>query len=236
MSCTLIEKYIDSDIRESYFYEYKYQRIFNAKNEVVGIEVLIDHSRSNSLSMGLFIHSDPIFSSSTLYLLERLFSSLDKDLSEYRNNGAKVFINIERSNLCDIKIIAMAIKCHRKAKELGVVIVLEVTERNHCYSCKNIEEGLRTLRESGVNIAIDDYDIYNGDYRREEISQGYYNYIKVEAPTNINQHDKLIEFLETSKCKVILEKIESNDCIENMKHLLWGMQGFAYHHSTPIYI
>lgn len=228
--CMLIEEYIDGLRPNSTIYHYKQQAIVSPRGGELGFEVLIDGAMHDQHTDFLKIHGDLRFASSTIFLFQRLkvyFSYL----AEKAEGTQYIFVNIERSNLCDIALIATVIDAVRVAKKHGVVLVVEVTERNHCRDCRRVGEGLEMLSRAGVLLAADDYDIYGGDFRSEEVDAGLYEFIKVNAPLTAREGDFLKRVCEQRDEKFIIERIEGTDCLSldpNLAPFIWGYQGYLF--------
>ncbi|MGL5668561.1 MAG: hypothetical protein ACRDD9_20835 [Shewanella sp.] len=143
-----------------------------------------------------------------------------------------VFINLERSNLCDVKILNRVINLNETFKNFGVQLVVEITERNYCGKCYRIIQGLTFLKSFDIKLACDDYNFIGHNIGVNDVELLlFYDYIKLEVPVGEADIDKMNEFIEYygSEKKIILEKIEVNEQLTNVNlDNVWGLQGFAY--------
>ncbi|QQX79908.1 hypothetical protein JK628_20790 [Shewanella sp. KX20019] len=200
---------------------YKLQSIVNISGDRVASELLIDRLKLTS----------------NLYDLERKlrFGSL---CANALNTASKLsfekelFINIERRNLCDIKTLIHIRDASISLCDLGVKLVIEITERNLCGNCPRIAEGLTFLRQCAISLAVDDYDYINYDFREDEVKKNnYYEYIKITMASNENELKKMNEFIKilSETHKIIIERIENEKEIYKIdQKYIWGMQGFAF--------
>ena len=153
----------------------------------------------------------------------------------------KIFLNIERSCVCNRIIVNEIINFKNYLMTLGIELVLEVTERevSVCWGCCEIKAGLTELSRNKVLLAVDDYDIYNGDFRSSELP--IYNYIKIEVPKNENEYQQLDSFIQNSegKLNIVIERIESQEELtrvikKDATTCLSGFQGFVFGKPLPI--
>lgn len=214
---------------------FKYQNIFSTKisganniadkrGSIIGAELLLDFN----------------------YLLERGISNTEIndiislgeaahgaiDCASQFTSKNVVFINLERSNLCDVKILNRVITLNETLNFFGIKLVIEITERNYCGRCCRIIQGLTYLKSFDVKLACDDYNFIGhelGVYDVELLL--FYDYIKLEMPVGEADVNRMNEFTEYygSEKKIILEKIEVNEQLNNVNlDKVWGLQGFAY--------
>ncbi|CAM4449608.1 hypothetical protein [Vibrio agarivorans] len=238
--CQQINRFIEGFSSKSTLYQYKTQSICDFNGGVLGYELLIDNSSSIEVEivLGMNVHKDITFSSSANNLIDRLKDAvINSDFVDL--NGKKVFINIERSNLCDITLIARLIELKGLLVRYNSALVVEITERNTCGACVRILSGLALLKDNGISLAADDFDVYNGDFREEEVSMGIYDYIKIRAPKTCYEIGKVVSSLEHIKERVILEMVESAEVLKSISYFssnVYGLQGYYFDLGKPVSI
>lgn len=217
---------------------FKFQSIFDAKsimeykhtNILLGAEILVDFHKSACLG-------------STEEVLEKLVSlgnAAHKSL-DYAStflNSSLVFVNMERSNLCDVKILKRICDLSKRLSILGVELVIEITERDFCFSCTRIMEGLSYLKMEKVLLASDDFDYINNDFKEpgSELNL-FYDYVKVEVPLNIENKECFDDFVNThyQSKKIIIERIENINQLQSLDtNKIWGLQGFLFCKGVPL--
>lgn len=235
----------DCYILKSSFYEntrnlavelrFKYQNIFSTKvnsansivdkqGSIIGAELLLDF---NFLLGRGASHSEM---NDIVCLGEAANGAID--CASHFMSKKVVFINLERSNLCDVRILKRVITLNERLNLVGVQLVVEITERNYCGRCCRIVQGLTYLKSCDVKLACDDYNFmgYELGVNDAELLL-FYDYIKLEVPVgeaDINRMNEFIEYYGSDK-KIILEKIEENEQLNNVNFdKIWGLQGFAY--------
>lgn len=214
---------------------FKYQNIFSSDvayvnnfkcihKYILGSELLIDIPES--ISAGLMNEQ-----------IEKLISSGGVvhdtiDAAPLLWNKKRVFINIERNNLCDVRVLKKILMLCENLKLAGVELVIEVTERDFCGNCPRIVEGLTHLKLKGISLACDDYEYINttpGVNDKELLL--YYDYIKLEIPREKSRVEKFNKFIHQYglKKKIIIERIETTEQVDALDlNNVWGLQGFLY--------
>ncbi|MEZ8785365.1 hypothetical protein AB6D77_22135 [Vibrio splendidus] len=79
-------------------------------------------------------------------------------------------------------------------------------------------------------LAMNDFDIYSGDYRNEEFKQGIYSYVKIIAPKNEEEENKLALFrYQNPSEKIIIENIANQSDLEFLEKIKpTAVQGFFF--------
>ncbi|MEZ9548919.1 MULTISPECIES: hypothetical protein [Vibrio] len=215
--------------------QFKYQNIFSTKvtrvNNIVGREELI-------IGAELLIDFNVLLGHGAEYaemddivcMGEAAHGAIDN--APQITGKEIIFINLERSNLCDVKILRRIVTLNERLNLAGVKLVVEITERNNCGRCCRIVQGLSYLKSCDIKLASDDYNFigHKLDVYDTELLL-FYDYIKLEMPVgeaDINRMNEFIEYYGTEK-KIVLEKIERNEQLYNVSlDNVWGLQGFAY--------
>ncbi|MCE9789994.1 EAL domain-containing protein, partial [Shewanella chilikensis] len=143
-----------------------------------------------------------------------------------------IFINIERSHLCDNHLISEIIRLSFILKEYNSNLVVEVTERDHCGSCARIIEGIKLLRKSNIMLAIDDFDIYKNDLSDilyNDDTKDLFDIVKINIPEQY-LIATLNKFVSECDKKIIVEMVETEEQLEQVKNIsnIWGVQGYIY--------
>ncbi len=196
----------------------------NNRHCIIGAELLVDFQHLKSLGVPLE-QSNELISSG-----EAAHSSLD--YASTILGKEVVFVNVERCNLCDMKILKRIITLSNQLLLIGIELVIEITERNFCGICVRVVEGLTYLKENKVKLAADDFDYigYKNDSKEKELVL-YYDYIKLEMPVNEFERMVFNDFIDcySSVKRIIVERVETT---RQMKSLpvdkLWGVQGFLF--------
>lgn len=204
------------------YYEVKFEKIISWHGDLLGYEILLDFDFARRKGL-LENYKKGILDMSVIqYTLSRLANS------SVVFNPQRLFVNMERSHLCNPHLLHKVVLVSRQLFLNNVELVLEITESNPCLNCPRISKGLLFLKREGVSLAVDDYNIYDGDFRAPEVLAGIYDYIKIEMPINEREQRCFNLFslqLEPLCRKIILERVE---CIEDVKTLVrpFGLQGY----------
>lgn len=206
-------------------YEIKFEKIVSWYDDILGYEILLDfdHARKHGQNVLAEYKKGMLDSSVTEFTLSQLVR-----VGGMGFNPKRFFVNIERNHLCNPHLLRKAALVSKELFLNDVELVLEITERNPCGKCNRVLSGLRFLKDVGVSLAIDDYNIYNGDFRTPEVLSGMYDYIKIEMPMNEHEQQCFNSFsLRYAKehQKIILERVEN---IDDVKELVrpFGLQGY----------
>mgnify|MGYP001286531808 FL=1 len=222
-----IEKITKQYIEPNYYF--KFQPIVCKDNNNIGYEVLLDFNRFENIYLGSresYINAITFGNPFEAFLLEipKLLSQKNKVKWELENKH--LFFNLERHKLCNQKFIHNVIDSSKQLYEENISLVVEITERNLCNDCPVILAGLKQLIYKDVILAVDDFDIYKGDFRQNEFEYGYYQFAKIEAPKNNDEQKIARNFID--KCRVnniqvIIERVEKEaDLVPDA----FGYQGF----------
>lgn len=207
---------------------YKLQKIVSYEREVIGYEVLLDFVKAKRLHPdSIEMYTQAISDGSSLnFLLSSLLATKTSQLPA----GSKLFINVERVNLCNKFILRKIVAASRMLRTMFEVdLVVEITERNSCGYCNSILQGMLFLKKNKIFLAVDDFDIYGDDFRKKEIDTGIYSYIKVVMPRSPAEAAVFNSFILTRSESVILEMVEDHDMISAFElKKIYGYQGFAY--------
>ncbi|HHQ4663895.1 TPA: EAL domain-containing protein [Aeromonas veronii] len=206
-------------------YEIKFEKIVSWYNDTLGYEILLDfdHARKYGPSVLAEYKKGMLDSSVTEFTLSQLVR-----VGGMGFNPQRFFVNVERNHLCNPQLLRKAVLVSKELFLNDVELVLEITERNPCGKCNRVLSGLRFLKEAGVSLAVDDYNIYSGDFRTPEVLSGIYDYIKIEMPMNEHERQCFNSFslrYAQERQKIILERVEN---IDDVKVLVrpFGLQGY----------
>lgn len=207
---------------------YKTQQIRNVHGELIGHEFLLSLDKLTHLEIEYFFKRLIIDTYSTKVMVRTIYENIKnlKFINDY------IFINMERSHLCDNHLISEIIKLNFILKKHKSNLVVEITERDHCGSCVRIIEGIKYLSASGIMLAIDDYDIYKDDLSNFLFSKDVkdlFDIVKINIPEQylLPTFNKFI-----SKCdkRIIVEMVETREQLEQIENRndIWGIQGYIY--------
>ncbi|HDY8064182.1 TPA: EAL domain-containing protein [Vibrio vulnificus] len=206
---------------------YKIQEMINLEGENIGYEVLIDAEGLSIIKADEIYNKSLMFPHSTQRLIRRLEQYINENEKEFY--GKNLFINLERSHLCDKFLLCDIVILSRKSARKNVNIVIEITERNICGSCPEVETGINFLSKNKVLLALDDYELDKCDFRHKELEYDFYDFIKVSFSSLFNHIKELDEIITRHNLKLIIEHIETES---EKKWILqhvpktWAMQGY----------
>ncbi|WP_421194594.1 hypothetical protein [Aeromonas enteropelogenes] len=196
--------------------------------EIIGYEILLDFSSPPGVDVSYLYFINGQVLDYTLNYLYKMDSSVFK--------GKTIFINVDRTNLCNkITLKKIALLSSHLIKINKITLVVEITERNLCGKCIQIADGLAFLKNENVKLAIDDYDIYKGDFRTHELIDDIYEYIKIDAPQTELDCKTLNDFITHRNEKIIIERIENNYQLREINTtLIYGLQGYLFDYGRNI--
>lgn len=232
--CPHLNKFKMSECRYDDFfsrlteYEFKLENIYSSCGRLFGYEILLDFEKAE-MSASTFHYKKSICDASAIECVINKLLAMKSNFS-----GRKLFVNFERLHLCHRQLLSKVAFLSKELSYNKVELVLEITERNECGSCEQIRNGLSYLKSAGVTLAVDDFDIYGGDYRVAEVLSGVYDYVKVEAPTTASQRCKFNKFASLNfmkNKKIIMERVECTTLLQGLA-VPFGLQGYAYGRSA----
>ncbi|WP_199453980.1 EAL domain-containing protein [Vibrio owensii] len=227
--CFLIEDYLNKNSKINLSdINYKLQEIVDENGTNLGYEVLIDPINLSKKLANDVYKREIKYPHLSRALVTRLERYINRHVSDFA--GKHLFINLERSNLCDKYLLCDLVMLKNALKVLNAYLVIEITERNVCKDCSSVRKGFEFLRDHKVLLAVDDYDL-NADFREQELLSGFYQFVKVEHSGEDNYYNKVIELSKRTRTKLIIERVESH--LERSDITLhqvpfWGLQGFLY--------
>lgn len=233
--CLLLEKYLSNrNMANKYTLSYKMQEINNISGENIGYEFLINTEElSDKEACEIYNESLP-FPHGTKCFIRRLEHYIEEGRPELI--GKNLFINLERSHLCDKFLLCDIVILFKKSAKKNVNIVIEITERDICGNCKEVKGGLEFLNRNGVPLALDDYDLDNVDFRFIELGSIFYSFIKVDFRSLLTHQIKLEKIIKKHKFKLIIEHVESEterNWISLHAPDTWALQGYLYN-TNPV--
>ncbi|WP_404970518.1 diguanylate phosphodiesterase [Vibrio campbellii] len=227
--CFLIEDYLNKNNRINLSdINYKLQEIVDENGTNLGYEVLIDPINLSKKIANDVYKREIKFPHLSRALVTRLERYISRHMSDFA--GKHLFINLERSNLCDKYLLCDLVMLKNTLEALNAHLVIEITERSACKDCNSIRKGFEFLQSHKVLLAVDDYDL-NTDFREQELLSGFYQFMKIEHSTKDNYYSRAIELSKKTRTKLIIERVESH--LERSNIALnqvpfWGLQGFLY--------
>ncbi|EEZ00029.1 diguanylate phosphodiesterase [Vibrio sp. RC586] len=216
--------------------KYKLQNIVEPETGyTIGYEILIDGANLSETEKSNIYNKQIKHPNAVRSLLNTIQLAIEnnKQLPKMLENK-KLFINLERSNLCDYFLLSELKAFSNLLKEQSTELIIEITERNSCQSCKRLSDGLLLLNVLDIPLAADDYDIYTSDFREHEYKSGVYDYIKIRVPKTCQEKRKLAQFFDSIENeKVIIENVETDDQYQFAKSLTpFALQGFHFGDET----
>ncbi|WP_425654880.1 diguanylate phosphodiesterase [Vibrio campbellii] len=227
--CFLIEDYLNKNNRINLSdINYKLQEIVDENGTNLGYEVLIDPINLSKKIANDVYKREIKFPHLSRALVTRLERYISRHMSDFA--GKHLFINLERSNLCDKYLLCDLVMLKNALEALNAHLVIEITERSACKDCNSIRKGFEFLQSHKVLLAVDDYDL-NTDFREQELLSGFYQFMKIEHSAKDNYYSRAIELSKKTRTKLIIERVESH--LERSNIALnqvpfWGLQGFLY--------
>ncbi|WP_404972203.1 diguanylate phosphodiesterase [Vibrio campbellii] len=227
--CFLIEDYLNKNNRINLSdINYKLQEIVDENGTNLGYEVLIEPINLSKKIANDVYKREIKFPHLSRALVTRLERYISRHMSDFA--GKHLFINLERSNLCDKYLLCDLVMLKNALEALNAHLVIEITERSACKDCNSIRKGFEFLQSHKVLLAVDDYDL-NTDFREQELLSGFYQFMKIEHSAKDNYYSRAIELSKKTRTKLIIERVESH--LERSNIALnqvpfWGLQGFLY--------
>lgn len=215
---------------------YKLQEITNLDGINIGYEILIDAKGFSVAQVDEIYNKGLMFPHSAKRLMRRIESYIE-DGGDILS-GKNLFVNLERSHLCDKFLLCDIVILSKKSKKKDINLIIELTERDICGKCSKIDEGICFLKNNKVLLALDDYEINEDDFRRDELNANVYNFIKVDFLSIKNNLRSIEAILEKYNLKLIVEYIESErdkEWISKNLKITWALQGYLYN-TFPIKI
>lgn len=228
--CFLIEDYLNkknnginlTDIN------YKLQEIVDAVGENLGYEVIINPSNLSKKTANEVYNREIKYPHMSRALIARLDKYITRHSLDFK--GKYLFINLERSNLCDKYLLCDIVILKNSLEALKANLVIEITERDSCKDCASIKKGFEFLQKQKVLLAADDYDL-ESDFREQELLSGFYHFIKVEHSAETNFYSRVLKLSKRTRTKLIIERVETKmerKQITQNDVPFWGLQGFLY--------
>ncbi|WP_367986680.1 EAL domain-containing protein [Vibrio sp. NTOU-M3] len=218
------------NISYSFGDNFYYQNLFNSNKENFACEILIDFKSYKREYCDFY---EVIRSGKVIY---SIFDILKSSLEKFPK---KIFINVERHNLCDFNIRNCLFDMHKFLENNGHILVVEITERNECMGCGAVEAEMRKMTEWGIIFAIDDV-VGIDDPRLITKEVDCYTYAKVEAPSlssrmSLDKFIKQVEICKQKGLEIIVEKVETYQQLNLLKSLnLTYFQGYYFHRGSII--
>lgn len=221
------------------------QPIANRSDRVVGHEHLVrlnaPHGRKSTEDViSRLSLADLERLTSDLLLILRVRCLLDCGSSEHV--GARHFVNVEKRTLTRSGAVEALMETALELKQSGFQLVVEITERplGGREKFRDYIDGLIRLKQGGVFIALDDYDIDSP--KHWELDLGLCDIVKFDLRTlnlpaepdenlmaeNYRElSDKLYEFIHRYRVELLAEQIETARQFEVVRGLPFKLfQGF----------
>ncbi len=178
---------------------------------------------------------------SNIYYIERLFPNFPRTLVSHIENmgqnlrdfeGKTIFFNLERTHLCDNFLLCEIILLKEKLSIFGVKLVVVITQHKHSNPWKETRYGLELLKCNNIALAtnLPSLSSHCLSVLSHELKH-HYSFIKVEHKHDIYYYKNLKDISESNKCKLIVNKInsESDLLFINCSNIdIWGYQGLKF--------
>lgn len=235
--CFLFEQYLSGrEIANKYNLNYKLQEITNLEGINIGYEILIDAKGFSVIQVDEIYNKGLMYPHPTKKLMRRIENYIEG--GGQLLSGKSLFVNLERSHLCDKFLLCDIVILSKKLAHQNASLIIELTERDICGKCSKIDEGIYFLKQNKILLALDDYNINEGDFRNDELDAKVYNFIKIDFSSITNNLNYIDDILKKHNLKLIVEYIESESNKEwiskNLK-TTWALQGYLYN-TFPIEI
>ncbi len=229
--CHLITVYLNNKtkINETPI-KYKLQKIVGVDGRILGYEVLVDSREASCNEKNNIYHLDLLFPNSTRHLISHI-ENLGIRLRAFE--GLFMFFNLERSNLCDKLLLCEIILLKEKLSVYGVTLVVEITERNYCKTCHEVQYGLQLLKTNNVILSADSLciDNPNQDIRYQELQNSLYKFVKVEHKNDSKYYRNLKQLSEKYCFNIVIKRVENSTdlaFINSSDVDVWGCQGYLF--------
>lgn len=182
----------------------------------------------------------------------RIRCMLDRSYTRYLQDAraeselVRHFVNVEKRSLADAELIDELIESAADLSCSGALLVVEVTERPvACFdSFRDYMKGLMRLKQEGVQVALDDYDLDSPAHW--ELDLGLCDVVKLDlADLGIPLHEdgdflssryavlgeRLYDFIHRYQVDLVAEKVETGWQHEVAKGLPFKLfQGYRLGH------
>ncbi|AZQ11536.1 hypothetical protein [Shewanella khirikhana] len=215
--------FINKNIKDKGEICYKLQEVHDSKGKIVGYEILTDSVLTSGIR---FFSCDDVLE---LIYIKAVHTSELKFML-----GKTLYVNIENYELCNFHILKKIVELNLVLDACGIKLVIELTERDHCFPCKNFGLGLKYLYENRISLAADDYNMFKSDYRNKFLNY-HFDFVKLEVPSLSSGF--LDDFIESSKLMsscfkfVVFERIEKKEQLDLILELRLSnalFQGFYF--------
>ncbi len=228
--CFLIEDYLNKKNNGINLIDinYKLQEIVDEDGVNLGYEVLINPANLTDSAANEVYDREIKYPHMSRALIARLDRYIARHACDFK--GKHLFINLERSNLCDKYLLCDIVILKNSLESLKANLVIEITERDSCKRCSEIRKGFEFLQKQKVLLAVDDYDL-NSDFREEELLSGFYHFLKVEHSDEADYYNRVMALSKRTRTKLIIERVETQVVRKQITQSdvpFWGLQGFLY--------
>lgn len=203
-SCYIIEKWKLFSINSNRT-SFKSQKIFNDKQQIVAEEILFNMGPKSADEV---LKSYKLFFSHPLYIDDLINAAKNRAVEV---NLSRVFINIEHQTLCDQWSLAKFIELNKLLETFQCSLVIEITERMNCGNCNRLTEGLLRLKEAGILLALDDYNL---NAEKQPFPLEIFDIIKIIKPQESKINYAINHFNSNKVMKnkeVVIENIETKE-------------------------
>ncbi|MFM2586849.1 EAL domain-containing protein [Vibrio sp. TBV020] len=206
-----------------------FQPIFNAANNVIGVEALvrIKHTQQGCIRPDIFFHSDetPLDDKINVERLSRVIHIRNFARSKYRH--LKLFLNVLPSageylalENIDSSLLAKRLRSLNINNDQIVMEVVELDADNE----QSLVDAMKKLNESNFNIAVDDFGVDASN--RERVEKLKPSILKIDRSLMLSYMDgdkfPLLSGLQLAKklgSKVVVEGIETKEQLAAMRSL-----------------
>ncbi|HFT8658403.1 TPA: EAL domain-containing protein [Enterobacter cloacae] len=223
------------------------QHIVDSKTlNIVGCEALV---RWNHPTMGIIPPDQFIPLAETSGLITRITEQMSGQVSDFIKNNKDVLpepfychINVSASDFQNHDINAMCLRFIERVNNPGIVLVLEITERDHIDD-DSVTIGIcHQLQQAGVIIAIDDFGTGNANLAYlKRFSAGIVKIDKMfitsieEDAFSVHIVKNLIQLSTLLGFKTIAEGVETEKQAEQLSALgVTYMQGYLFGRPLPL--
>lgn len=214
-----------------------FQPIFNALNQVVGVEALvrIQHKERGTIRPDLFFHSDhtDFCDKINVERLSRVIHIRNFARSKYRH--LNLFLNVLPSageylalENIDSSLLAQRLRALQLDNSQIVMEVVELNAENET----NLAEAMRRLNDNNFNIAVDDFGVNASNRERAEKLRPHIIKMDRSLLLSYMDDDKFpllsgIQIAQKLGSKVVVEGIETKEQLDAMRAINIDMyQGY----------
>jgi len=215
-------------------------QVNSINNEIIGGEALIRWKKNGELlSPFFFINEleDSVFIIPVSNQIITKIFEFTKFLKEKKKFKGRIAINLAEKHINDKNFILYIINILEKTKCKPEYIEFEITERWKIIDSEIIKKHLKSLKDLGFYISIDDFGEDNSSFKRTDIlpidkiklDKNFSDRI-FEERSSLSSIESTYHYSKLTNREFIIEGIEKKEQVEELKKMnIYNIQGFYFY-------